>query len=129
MNVAEIALLCIAVPMALESLWGCCRPASMRRRVQLMMDESGIGEESVHRFFWTLAVLLWALAWTGQNTAHRALFVLGVACMLAGFWGQRPGAVKRWYTVVLGNRSPWAIRLIYLGEAALAAGLIVIALL
>ncbi len=128
MNVAEIVLLGIALAMIGEALWGCCRPESMRRRVRTMLDESGIGDNTLHRFFWTLALLLWALAWTGQGLAQRTLFMIGVVCMLAGFWGQRPGAVKQWYNAVLGNRSTWTIRLIYLGEGLVAAGLIAIAL-
>lgn len=126
MNVAEMALLVIALAMLGESVWGVVQPESMRRRIQSMLEESGIGEYALHRFFWTFAALLWALAWTGQELAHRTLFVLGVICMAAGFWGQHPGAINRWYSVVLGNRSAWTIRLIYLGEITVAAALLFI---
>lgn len=126
MGIARITLLLLAALMAAEAAWAIARPTAMRQRVRSLLVHGGI-TGPLHRFFWGAALLLWALAWTGQDWPQRILFFLGVLAMAAGIWGQRPEATEQWYHFFLGRRSPAGIRAIYLLELALAALLAAVA--
>ena len=128
MTLAGYLLMLLAVVLGAEALWGSVAPRSMRARMRKLLDESGAGQAALHRFCWGAALVLWAVAWTGQSREHRTLFVLGVAGLIGGFFGQRPGALEAWYGLVLGRRSVTAIRFIYGLEWTLACGLAWIAL-
>ena len=121
MTAAHYTLLFIAVIMALEAAWAIATPLAMRERAKSLLEETHAGVGVWRFFFWGLALLMWLIAWHGNQWAHRALFFIGIFFMTAGFLAQRSGFMESWYNFFLGRRSATGIRLIYAGELLLAA--------
>lgn len=123
MTAAHIALLVMAVLMAAEALWTIIAPMAMRERVGRMLTELDGESGPWSGLLWGLALVVWLFAWQGNQWTHRALFFVGVFCMVTGYFACRPSFLQSWYGFFLGRRSSAGIRLLYLGELLLAAGL------
>lgn len=128
LTVAHILLAVVAATMAAEALWAMTTPLVLRDRMQRMLDETLVEPGTTRTSMWVAALLFWAVAWFGQQWAHRTLFIIGVLAMILGFLAPRVDLLRWWYDHVLAKRSPWTIRLLYSVELAVAAALLWVAL-
>ena len=102
-------------------------PASYRAWIARMLKEEDQPDNRFEAIFlWTFSLLIWLVASFGGAWAHRTLFGLGVVLMLLGFASNRAGGIAIRYTRWLETKPGWVIRLIGLGEGAIACSFMII---
>lgn len=128
MTFAHIVLGLTALFMIAESCWGLCAPAHLRGTARTALDEGSEQGGLARPLFWSLALAYWAVAWFGQQWAHRILFFFGVFFLIIGELMAHARFREQCYQRLLGNRSNFQVRLIYAGEGVLAIGLLWLAI-
>ncbi|HPA77633.1 MAG TPA: hypothetical protein PLT67_02410 [Kiritimatiellia bacterium] len=124
MSRVQIILLLAAGIMALESLWGLINPREIKETIGRLLPGMPPRQPGMGVFFLSLALLLWlAVPRTADLSSWLLLVVvlftatMGIACL-------KENAFRGLAGLLIVNRSPVAIRLIYAAEMALAAFMI-----
>lgn len=124
MNRVHIILLLVSAVMALESLWGLIKPHEIRKTIGDLLPNIPARQPGTGIFFIALASALWlAVPGTLDISSWLLLVVvlftatMGVACL-------RGNSFRHLAELMIVNRSPAAIRMIYLAELLLAGVMI-----
>lgn len=123
-SLPHVVLLIAAAVMTLESLWGLVKPADVKKNIGDILPNIPPRQPGTGIFFLAVAVVLWmavpdTLALSSWLLLVVVLFTatMGVACL-------RENSFRHLAELLIVNRSPGTIRLIYSAELLLAGVMI-----
>lgn len=124
MSRVQIILLLAAGVMALESVWGLINPREIKKTIGLLLPSMPPRQPGMGIFFISLALLLWLAVPRAADLSSWLLLVVVLFTATTGIACLKEKAFRMLAELLIVNRSPAAIRLIYAAELALAVFMI-----
>lgn len=129
MEPIHIVLLILGTISFAEALWGISAPTRVQDAVRRAVTEIPARNPGVGTFFSLLAAALWLLLSPEKRLSDWILVVLSWMFAGGAYVNFKAGAFQRMARILILDRHPMTLRLMYFCEMILALGLISVGLL